>query len=385
MNTTTPAFWEQLTEIRRQLHRSPELSFKETETTRLLSETLERWGLNFRPFKNLNSGGFCDIGKGKIYAFRSDIDALPITENSEHEVISQIPGLMHACGHDFHTAIGLGLLKYFTDNPALLKGRLRVIFQPGEEAAPGGAEKVINEPIWNHVRGILTVHVTPQTPVGKFLLFQGPVQASSTSLLIELNGPGGHTSKPFETSDLIYISSRYIGQVQTFIQQKTDPRETLAFAFGSVHGGATHNIIPQQVQLRGTIRTLDNQLLKETLSRIRSFSDSFAKLYGIQINVRFPTTCPATINDSVLSRLFLKFMEQQGAAQAVVQPGKPSMGADDFAFYTRIIPGLYLLTGGGKGILHSGNLELDEALLQPTVETLAGFLSFLFEKGRLDL
>ena len=357
----------------------PELSFQEFETTKYIKKIVESWGLKFYQFQNLDTGGYCDIGEGDIYAFRSDIDALSISENPNHKIKSKNKGIMHACGHDFHTTIGLGLLKYFQNYPNELKGKLRVIFQPGEEAAPGGAEKIIQEDIWENVLGILAAHVDPSTEVGKFILLEGPVQASSTSIYIELIGPGGHTSKPHETADLINISSHFVVQIQNFIKQKTDSRDTVVISFGSISGGKTHNVIPQKVQIRGTLRTHDNVVLKNSLHLFRNFTKTFEKLYDIKINLNFPTSCPATINNDNLARKFLKYVASKGNENKVIIPKKPYLGADDFSFYQKKVPGLYLGIGGaGKGILHSGDLLLDEKLLEPTIKHLSEFIIYLY-------
>ncbi len=375
---TKNTIWQELLDIRQHLHEFPELSWQEFETTRFIEETLKTWGLELKHFENIDTGGYCDLGSGPVIAFRSDIDALPVQENSEHRVLSQYPGVMHACGHDYHTSIGLGLLKYFSENRAQLKGTLRLIFQPAEEAAPGGAEKVILEKIWDEVKYVLTTHVDPTVPPGKILMRKGAVQASSTSISIEITGRGGHTSRPFLTDDLIPISSQYIVQLTAFIKQITNVQETLALAFGSVHGGSRHNIIPEKIHLRGTLRTLNNEILEQTLNSIRKFSKDFARLYGIHINLLFPTNCPATINDPLLYDEFRHFMKMAGLEANLLTHEKPSMGADDFAFFSQKVPGLYLSAGGkGSGVLHSGDLVLDDKLLQPTVEILAGFISFL--------
>lgn len=377
LKTTVP-FWQELSDIRQHLHKFPELSWQEFETTLFIEEKLKSWGLELKRFENIETGGYCDLGNGPVIAFRSDIDALPISEDTKHTVLSQYPGLMHACGHDYHITIGLGLIKYFLENKSQLKGTLRLIFQPAEEAAPGGAEKVIKEDILEKVKYILTTHVDPTIAPWKILLRKGAVQASSTSLNIKLTGRGGHTSRPFLTNDLIQISSQYIVQLTAFLNQITDVQETLAFAFGSIHGGSTHNIIPQKVILKGTLRTLDNEILKKTLSDIHQFSKDFARLYGIKVNVQFPTNCPATINGPLLYDKFISFIKKAGLEDSLITSQKPSLGADDFAFFAQKIPGLYLMTGGkGSGLLHSGDLLLDDNLLQPTIEILAGFISYL--------
>ncbi len=368
----------QLVTIRRRLHAQPELSFKEFKTTQLIEKTLSDWGIKFHRFKNLETGGYCIIGRGKTIAYRADIDALPIKENPNHRIISSHPAIMHACGHDFHTAIGLGLAKYFSTEAKRLDKRVMIIFQPGEEAAPGGAEKVLTEDIWNNVEAILAVHVAPDLSVGKFVLMNGAVQASSTSIYIKITGPGGHTSKPSETVDLINVSGLFVTQLQNYLRQKINPQETIVLVFGSISGGSTHNIIPQNIQLRGTLRTLDNSVLNGAISLIRLFSSHFEKMYNIRIEVHFPTNCPATVNDSLLFQNFTKFMSVSGKENNLVTDRLPSMGADDFAFYAEKIAGLYLIAGGaGKGTLHSGDIELNEALLEPVLETLCGFITAL--------
>ncbi len=365
--------------IQRHLHTHPELSFNEFRTSAFIAQTLKSWHIPFHPFTNIKTGGYCDVGEGPVVAFRSDIDALPIVENESHPVKSSINGVMHACGHDFHTTIGLGLAKYFRDHPQALNHKtLRIFFQPGEEAAPGGGELVVAEPSWDAIQCALAVHVTPKAKTSRFLLFDGPVQASSTSLKIQLNGPGGHTSKPEETLDLIRLSAIFIEQLQTFLEDSLKKDDKLVFAFGMVKGGDTHNIIPQSVLLRGSFRTLDNVVLEQTMKRITEFSVHFDKTHGTTTTVRFPTNCPATINNSSLAQSFARFMKDTGHAGQLIENRAPSMGADDFAFYARKVPGLYLIVGGGgSGTLHSGDLVLDEKLIEPTLDTLAGFIDQL--------
>lgn len=380
MATSIQLILPEIIQIRRELHSNPELSYKEFNTTNLLEKTLSSWGLQFNTFTNLETGGFCDIGEGEVIALRSDIDALPIEEDPSHEICSNISGVMHACGHDFHTAIGLGLLKFFNENKNLLKNKLRVIFQPAEEAAPGGAEFVIKENIMENVKSAIAVHVDPSLEIGHFQVSEGPIQASSTSIFIEFFGPGGHTSKPSETVDLINITAFYITQIQSFIRQKIDSRETVAFAFGMISGGSTHNIIPQKVVIRGTLRTHNNDVLQKCFELMNSFTQNFANTYGIKIELKFPTNCPAVINDKNLARKFIEYMKSAGKENQLVIDAKPSMGADDFSFYGLQVPSLYIQIGAkGKGTLHSKDLLLNEDLLKPTLEVLTGFISnFLY-------
>lgn len=369
----------EIIEIRRILHTYPELSFKEINTTKFIEEKIKSWGLKFHRFNTLETGGYCDIGEGEAIAFRSDIDALPIIESPSHKIISKNNGIMHACGHDFHTAIGLGLLKYFSENNNKLKSKLRVIFQPAEESAPGGAELVVKENVLENVKGIFAIHVDPMLEVGKFNIVEGPVQASSTSIHIVFNGPGGHTSKPSETVDLINVAAFYITQIQSYIQQNIDSRETVAFAFGQILGGSTHNIIPQQVLLKGTLRTHNNEVLNKCLELMKYFTNSFAQLYKIKIDLNFPTNCPTTINNSVLTKKFIDYMKASDNTDKLVIDSKPSMGADDFAFYGLTVPSLYLQVGAaGSGTLHSKDLIINEEMIKPTLDILIRFFCSQF-------
>lgn len=369
---------QEVKELRKILHQQPELSWKEFNTTNLIQEKIKSWGLTFSRFKDIKTGGFCDIGDGEVIVFRSDIDALPIEEDKSHEIISQYNEIMHACGHDYHTAIGLGLLKYFSQNKNSLNKKLRVVFQPAEEAAPGGAEFVVKENILADTTAAISVHVDPTLEVGNFLVNEGPVQASSTSIHIEINGPGGHTSKPSETVDLINVSAFYITQIKTYLQQNIDSRETLAFVLGMISGGSTHNIIPQNILLRGTLRTHNNVVLQKCFDLMNSFTKNFARIYEIKIDLKFPTNCPATINDSALTKKFIEFIKNSGNSENLILDAKPSMGADDFAFYGLHVPSLYLQVGAkGSGTLHSKDLILNEDLIKPTLETLINFIKTL--------
>ena len=372
---------EEIIKIRRKFHQLAELSYKEYKTTAYIEEILTNWGLKFQNFENLDTGGFCEIGEGAALLFRSDIDGLPIEEAEGHSVKSDTKGTMHACGHDFHIAIGLGLLSYFQQNPNELQGRLRVIFQPAEEAAPGGAEFVKKEDIWQNARHILGVHVDNQYPTGKVIVPEKAASASSTSVKIELIGPGGHTSRPDDTVDLINVCGEYITALQNHLNSSIDPRETISFAFGKIEGGDTHNAIPQKIELRGTLRAHKNSIEKKARNIIKDFTKNFARLYNIEIDLQFPTRCPATNNDPEIVDKIIKFMENRDKSNLIIQK-KASMGADDFAVYLDKLPGMYIRIGaGGQGEMHTGELLLEEQLLEPALNYLTGFIEFYFDSG----
>ncbi|HCK99484.1 MAG TPA: hypothetical protein DHW42_05185 [Candidatus Marinimicrobia bacterium] len=371
---------KEIKSIRRWLHEHPELSYKEFETTKFVKNTLDRWKIQFHPFKNLETGGYADIGNSqdKMVGFRSDIDALPITENPAHEICSQNQGVMHACGHDFHTAIGLGLLKYFKDNQQDFEGRMRVIFQPAEEATPDGAGFVSKEPLFDNMRGLIGVHVDSQLEVGQFSIIKGAACASSARLEITFIGKGGHTSRPHNTVDLIRVTSQYIVQLPEYLKACFDSRDNFVLVFGKIEGGHSHNIIPSEIKLTGTLRNFNNHILDQLLKRITIFSDNFAKLYGLDIVASFPNITPAVINDDRLYNHFIDLSNRTQSYKNIQILKKPSMGADDFSLYLDQVPGLYFQIGaGGTGSSHSSNFLLDDSLIEPTLSLLVDYIQYL--------
>jgi amidohydrolase len=368
----------ELIPLRRRFHEIPELGYQEFETTALIAQYLYQNGMILQPFNNLKTGGFCDVGSGDIIAFRSDIDALPITEDQEHQVRSQKPGVMHACGHDFHIAIGLALLRYFKLHEERLNFRLRVIFQPAEESVPGGATDVVKENIWQNVKVLLTAHVLSDFTPGKIVLSEKTANASSTSAELTFYGPGGHTSRPDETVDLISVVAAFITQVNNYLHEHVDPRNPFVLVFGEIKGGSAHNIIPREASLRGTIRTFDNTVNKQIVSLLQQYCNDYSNTYKIKIKLNFPSTCPAVINDSRLMDIYRNFIASNDSTGNFLVVDKPAMGADDFSYYLEKAPGLYFRIGAGaSGSGHCGAFIADENLLIPGSEGLIRFIEYL--------
>src|SRR6056297_1521382 len=322
---------EKVTKIRREFHKFPELSYQEFKTTERIKTTLENWDIPFTPFKALETGGYAEVGSGPAVLYRADSDALPIIEDPQNKFASENSGVMHACGHDYHTAFGLGLLRYFQLFPDQLKGKLRVIFQPAEEASPTGAALVIKEKIWKDATAIFGIHVNTEDKVGEFSLSKTAANGSNTTVQINFSGPGGHTSRPDQSVDLILSGCEYVTQLHSYIKNKIDPRETVAFAFGQINGGHTKNAIPLSLDLKGTLRTHSNEILTRARDLIRNFSKPFAKLHNLNIAVKFPTSCPVAVNNSTLVDQFIDYYAQNAYEPLIILP-KPSMGADDFAY-----------------------------------------------------
>ncbi len=371
---------KEITGLRQQLHRQPELSYEEYKTTDLIQKTLEKWNLSFHAFDQLETGGYAEIGSGPTLLYRADIDALPIHENPNNPYASTVNNVMHACGHDFHTVFGLGLLRYFQLHPARLKGKLRVIFQPAEETTPTGAAKVIKEDIWKDARAILGIHVNSDDHVGKFSLSKTAANGSNTTVDITLKGPGGHTSRPDQSVDMILSGAEYITQLHSYLKNKIDPRDTVAFAFGKVCGGYAKNAIPQSLVLSGTLRTHANRVLDRSITLIQKFSKTFSKLHNLKIDVNFPTSCPVAENDPKMVTQFIQYYKNHADDDLIILP-KPSMGADDFAYYLKKVPGLYLRVGGaGKGAAHTEDFVVNEAVIAPAVRHLAGYITYFFKE-----
>jgi len=364
--------------VRRQLHEIPELGYQEFQTTARIAEYLKENGLVFHRFNNIKTGGYCDVGKGDIIAFRSDIDALPIDEDKNHSVRSQRAGVMHACGHDYHIVFGLALLKYFANHEERLKYRLRVIFQPAEESVPGGAVDVLKEDIWEDVKVILTAHVNGDLAPGKIALCENTASASSATIELSFVGPGGHTSRPHETVDLISVTAMFITQINNYLHEHVDPRNPFVLVFGEIKGGSAHNIIPQDVKLRGTLRTFDNSVNLLIISLLQRYCNAFAELYGFKVNLNIPSICPVVRNDRALFNHFREFVNKNSTIDALIENEKPSMGADDFAYFLEKAPGLYFRIGAGsKGSAHSSSFLADEDLLLPGCKYLIDFIRYL--------
>ncbi|MCK4715433.1 MAG: amidohydrolase, partial [Candidatus Marinimicrobia bacterium] len=275
MITISDLLIKEIKTTRRWLHRHPEVSYEEYQTTEFISNTLASWNIELHRFNSLKTGGWSDVGGSdkNILGFRADIDGLPITENAKHPIRSKHDGVMHACGHDYHTAIGLGLIRYFSKHPDNLNGKLRVIFQPAEETTPDGAEFVSKEPLFKNMSGLLGIHVDGRMKVGQYSIIKGIACASSIRIAITFRGKGGHTSRPYDTVDLIRVSSQYIVQLPVYLKAQVDSRDSFVLVFGKIVGGHTHNIIPSQIELTGTLRNFDNQILNILLEKIQFFSD----------------------------------------------------------------------------------------------------------------
>lgn len=365
----------EVVEIRRHLHQYPELSFEEKETSGFVARKLESWGIPFRT-------GFAGYGivaiiegrepSAKVLALRADMDALPIQEANEVEYRSKVPGVMHACGHDVHTASLLGAAKILYDLRDSWSGTIKLLFQPGEERLPGGASQMIAqgalkspEPV-----GILGQHVEPFLETGMVGFCSGPYMASADEIYITLKGKGGHAAMPQKIVDPILMSAHLLTLLQQIISRNTHPATPAVLSFGKIwsEGGAT-NIIPNEVKLMGTFRTMDEEWRFQAHEHIRRITNQLAASMGGAADIDIMVGYPPLYNDPTLTgkskQLAVAYL---GADRVVDLPIR--MTSEDFAFYSQQIPACFYRLGTGnsqKGIqsaVHTDSFDIDEESLK---------------------
>lgn len=350
--------------IRRELHKHPELAFEEKWTHKFISKELKALSLN--PVKINKTGIIVDIGKGnnKI-GLRADMDALPINEENELPFKSINDGVMHACGHDTHMAMLLGAAKLLTLNP--VERPVRLLFQPSEERTPGGAKGMIKEGALEGISEIFGIHIEPELEIGCLEIRPGPMMAAPDETDIIIKGTGGHAAEPHKTVDIIYATSLFINEIQGLVSRKSEPTKPVVISICSIHGGSTYNIIPTNVRLKGTVRTID----KESWQNIPQWIDYILKgislSYGIEYELLYKRGYPILKNDEKKTKKLICIAQEIFKNIEIMDD--PVMGGEDFAYYLEKIPGSFAFIGGAnkkKGIyskLHTPHFIIDEDVL----------------------
>lgn len=351
---------------RRHIHRHPETSNNEVETTNFIARRLEEYGLNPQRFPQ--TGLMVDIGpdteQGRL-AFRADIDALPVTEVTGLEYTSENPGAMHACGHDVHTTIALGLacaLADFERAHSLPLG-VRVIFQPAEEVWVGGATDVIEWGALEGVNSIFAVHVEPKLRVGRIGVRAGAITSATDVVELEIKGPGGHTSRPHLSADVVYALGKAITELPTLLSRRVDPRTGTVLVFGQVNSGYAPNAMPESGRLTGTMRTADIGIWRGMQALFSELVEQVLAPVGVEHELTYHRGVPPVLNDDVSTAL-LASAAQAIDPQAVVQAPQSS-GGEDFSWYLEHVPGSMARLGcwsgeGEQHDLHMGDLNVDE-------------------------
>ncbi|MEP6926570.1 MAG: M20 family metallopeptidase [Ginsengibacter sp.] len=359
--------------IRHHLHANPELSFNEFETSKYIQQKLSQWNISYQV---MATTGVVGIIKGKTngtknIALRADMDALPITELNEVEYRSRNVGAMHACGHDVHTTCLLGAAKILNELKEEWKGTVKLIFQPGEEKNPGGASLLIKEGVLDNPKpdAIFALHVNPSLPVGKLSFRSGMVMASADEIYINIKGKGGHAAAPHLTSDTILIASQLVVNLQQIISRMNDPFNPSVLSITSIQGGNTTNVIPSEVKLMGTFRAMNEEWRFKAHDLIRKICKSTGETGGAEIDVHIDIGYPFVMNDEQLT-VMAKRKAVEFAGLENVEETEIRMGAEDFAFYSHLIPACFFRLGVGnkeKSItsgVHTPTFNIDEAAIE---------------------
>ncbi|MHA6250834.1 M20 metallopeptidase family protein [Oceanobacillus sp. CAU 1775] len=353
--TTLDELYDEIVKIRRHLHENPELSFQETYTAKYIAEYQEHLGHEVR--RNVGGNGVVAYLKGDkpgpTVALRADFDALPIQEETDVPFRSKVDGVMHACGHDGHTATLLGLAKALNSMKADLAGTVVFIHQHAEEVIPGGAKSMIEDGCLDGVDVIFGVHLQAQTPVGEVTYSIGPMYAAADFFEIKIQGEGGHGAYPHQTKDSIVIGSELVGNLQQIISRKIDPLEPAVITVGTFEAINANNIIADTATLKGTVRTYNDDVRDFIEKEMENVVNASCQLYGAEGKLIYNRGYPAVVNHEEETKFITKLAETVPDVTAVREI-TPEMGAEDYAYYLEKVKGSFLFVGAEKlGVEHS--------------------------------
>lgn len=367
------ALEQKLTSFFEELHMHPELSYEEYETTERIKRELAAAGIEILqiPLKTGVTAIVRGAKPGKTYGLRCDIDALPIEEETDLPYKSKTPGKMHACGHDFHTAAVFGAALLLQERKEELQGNVKILFQPAEESSHG-AETVLETGVFSDVTAIFGLHTAAYLPVGTLGIRAGSVMAAVDRFELNITGTGCHGGHPDEGVDTILVAASVIQAFQSIVGRNLNPFHTGVVSVTRINGGNTWNVIPDKVELEGTVRSMekDDRIFIE--KRMREIAEHTAAAYGAKAEMLWYPGPPATVNEKAWSAFAQKVAEESGCE---VVPQRNSTGGEDFAFYLEKIPGCFINVGTGVGYPnHHPKFYADEAALTPAAEYLEKLL-----------
>ncbi|WP_270172048.1 amidohydrolase [Paenibacillus sp. SYP-B4298] len=364
---------------RRYLHRHPEVSFEEKHTSGYIARQLEEMGAEVT--EGIGGHGVVALIRGSlpgpVVALRADIDALPIQDRKQTEYASTVPGVMHACGHDAHTATLLGIARYYMNTRGTLAGARKLIFQPAEEVCPGGASAMIAEGVLNDVEAIYGVHLWTPMAAGIVATKAGPLMAAPDEFTIDIKGRGGHGGLPHETVDAIVIGSALVGALQTVISRSVNPLEPAVLSIGSFQAGSTGNVIAEQAQLRGTVRTFSPQTRTLIRQRMEELIASVCAMHGGEGTLDYREGYPPVVNDEREVERFFKVGAGLLPLEQVQESGL-IMAGEDFSYYLQQRRGCFMFVGAGnpdKGAFyphHHPMFDIDEDAMLVAANLLIG-------------
>ena len=369
-------FVDYLVNLRRHLHRNPEIGYQEFATSRLIRSHLESHGFDVSG-PHAKTGLFVDIGgshPGPHIGFRCDIDALKLRDAKKATYASRNPEAMHACGHDAHTTIGIGLALNLHRLRSRLKGRVRIFFQPNEEGNPSGSVPMIKAGVCDPLEALYCIHVDPTLDVGQFGVPEGQVTASSERIRVQVHARStGHSARPHKVKDTIWIATQLLNQYYQYIGRITDARNPSVFTACMIGGGMAHNVIPSEAWFEGALRCLNDQDRVFLLDYMERTAKNFAETHGVKIEFTRVEGLPAVINNSILGRNVRVCIQELFDEEAAINICVPSMGAEDFANYLEHVPGMLIRVGtrSSKSTsypLHDAHFDIDERALAHSVE-----------------
>ena len=387
--------FEKNVKIRRTIHSYPELSFNEYKTTAFIISELEASGIKY--VTRSPKTGLVAIIEGKdpefnCIAMKADIDALPITENNELSYKSTIPGVMHACGHDFNTTSLLGTAKILHELRDEIKGTIKLIFQPGEEKLPGGAKDMIEEGVLKDppVSVVVAQHGLPELEYGKIGFKAGPYMASTDEIYLTIKGKGGHGAMPANFIDSILISSHIIIALQQIVSRYATPTVPTVLSFGKIIGNGTTNVIPDEVKIEGTFRTMNEDWRKTAHEKIEKLSTEIAASMGAICEVRIVKGYPALLNNPELTKtvkeISCEYVEKDNVIDLDTR-----MTSDDFSYFSQELPSVYFRIGVSnkeKNIvsnLHSATFNIDEDAIKLSTGLLSWIAISLVKGDRISI
>ena len=371
---------EEFIQVRRYLHAHPELSYQEFETSKFVQEKLTELNI---PFTVMATTGVVGIIEGnnlnaRVVALRADIDALPIDEENDVEYKSTKKGIMHACGHDVHTTCLLGAAKILNETKNNWEGTVKLIFQPGEERNPGGASYMIRDGALENPKpqGIIGLHVHPGLNFGKLSFRKGRVMASADEIYITIKSKGGHAAAPHLTADTVLIASHLIVSLQQIISRNNNPTSPSVLSICSIQGGHTTNVIPSEIKLMGTFRAMDETWRYKAHELITKQAKAIVEGMGAEIELKIDVGYPTVDNDPVFTTETWKQADEYFGKENVLET-ELRMGAEDFGYYTQIIPGCFFRLGvknETNGIVHNVHtpkFNIDEQAIEYGIGTMA--------------
>ncbi|BDG37615.1 M20 family metallopeptidase [Saccharococcus caldoxylosilyticus] len=362
---------EEVIAWRRHLHANPELSFHEEKTAQFVYDTLQSFGnLELsRPTKTSVMARLIGHQPGRVVAIRADMDALPIQEENTFEFASKNPGVMHACGHDGHTAMLLGTAKILSKLRDQIQGEVRFLFQHAEELHPGGAEEMVQAGVMDGVDVVIGTHLWSPLERGKIGIVYGPMMAAPDRFFIRIHGKGGHAAMPHQTIDAIAIGAQVVTNLQYIVSRNVDPLEPLVVSVTQFVAGTTHNVIPGSVEIQGTVRSFDETLRKNVPRLMERIIKGITEAHGATYEFEFEYGYRPVINNDEVTRVIEETVREVLGEEAVDHM-KPNMGGEDFSAFMQKAPGSFFYVGAGnkeKGIIyphHHPRFTIDEDALE---------------------